>query len=110
MSDQIPPAINRYVSAAAEGDLDTLVACFTANAVVTDEDVTYRGHAEIRAWRDHVANAFDYTATVLSAEPTGHDTYLVTTHLAGNFPGSPVDLRYNFAMSGDLISELTIAP
>jgi hypothetical protein len=38
------------------------------------------------------------------------DTWLVVNHLEGDFPGGVVDLRYRFALSGDLISELVIAP
>jgi hypothetical protein len=35
---------------------------------------------------------------------------LITNHLEGNFPGGVVDLRYQFALAGDLISTLTISP
>jgi ketosteroid isomerase-like protein len=110
MTEPIPDAIDRYLTSADDGDLDTLVACFTEDAVVTDDGVTRHGRAEIRQWRDELASGFEYTVTVLASEPTGADTYLVTTRVAGNFPGSPVDLRYVFTMSGDLISELVIAP
>lgn len=110
MTDSIPEVIDRYVTSAAKGDLDTLIACFTADADVTDEDVTYRGHAAIRKWREDIAGAFEYTVTVLSAEPTGSETYLVTCHVEGNFPGSPVQLRYEFVLRDGLIGKLEIAP
>jgi len=35
---------------------------------------------------------------------------LVTNRLEGNFPGNVVDLRYEFVLTGDLISRLVIAP
>lgn len=35
---------------------------------------------------------------------------IVTAHLTGNFPGSPVDLRYAFTLSGDKIARLEIVP
>ena len=35
---------------------------------------------------------------------------VVSSHLVGNFPGSPVDLRYAFRFDGDRIAELEIAP
>jgi hypothetical protein len=110
MSEPIPDVITRYVQSAADGDLDTVIACFTTDAAVTDEDVTYRGHAEIRAWRENLAKAFEYTVEVLSAAATGEDRYLVTTRVEGTFPGSPVELRYNFELRDDLIATLTIAP
>jgi isoquinoline 1-oxidoreductase beta subunit len=35
---------------------------------------------------------------------------VVTSHLVGNFPGSPVDLRYFFKLEGDKIASLEIIP
>ena len=36
--------------------------------------------------------------------------WVATNRLEGDFPGGVVDLRYRFAMDGDLIAELVIAP
>jgi hypothetical protein len=33
----------------------------------------------------------------------------VTSHLVGDFPGSPVDLRYFFVLDGDKIASLEIS-
>ena len=33
---------------------------------------------------------------------------VVTSHLVGNFPGSPVDLRFFFKLEGDKIASLEI--
>ena len=38
------------------------------------------------------------------------DRKVVTGHVAGNFPGSPVDLRYFFRLTGEKIAELEILP
>jgi hypothetical protein len=38
------------------------------------------------------------------------NTWLVTNHLEGDFPGGVVDLRYRFVVSGELLSKLDIAP
>jgi ketosteroid isomerase-like protein len=110
MTDAVPEVITRYIHSAAATDFDTLVACFTDDAEVTDEDVTHVGPAAIRQWREALASAFEYTVEVLGAERTGDDSYLVTTKVEGTFPGSPVELRYNFTLRGDLISTLSIAP
>jgi ketosteroid isomerase-like protein len=110
MTAALPDVISRYVQSAAQADFDTLVACFTEDAAVTDEDVTHRGRAAIRQWREALASAFEYTVEVLGSEAVGEHGYLVTTHVVGNFPGSPVQLRYEFVLRGDLISELAIAP
>jgi len=111
MTSDVPAAISRYISSAADRELDVLIGCFTQDAVVEDDGQTYRGRDEIRGWREALAAGPAYTVEVLGAEPTGADDhYLVTTHVAGDFPGSPVDLRYLFTLNGDLISELSIAP
>jgi ketosteroid isomerase-like protein len=109
MSEQ-PDVIQRYLDAAAQEDFDGLTACFTDDATVTDEDRTYHGRNEIRAWREKTAAAFEYTAEVLRSEPTGPDGYRVTAKIEGTFPGSPVELVYRFTLRGPLISELVIAP
>jgi hypothetical protein len=33
---------------------------------------------------------------------------VVTAHVAGDFPGSPIDLRYAFVLAGDRIARLEI--
>jgi hypothetical protein len=35
---------------------------------------------------------------------------VVTSHLAGNFPGSPVDLRFFSRLEGEKIASLEIIP
>ena len=49
-----------------------------------------------------------------TSEPTGLEErdggYLVTSRLTGNFPGSPVDLRFAFRLERDKIAFLEIAP
>ena len=82
-----PAAIDRYLREAAEGDLDVLVACFTADATVIDEDKAFRGHDEIRRWRETVTSKFTYTLTVLGTEAVGSDRYTVAVRLDGDFPG-----------------------
>ena len=109
-TNDTPAAIDRYLREAAGGDLDILLGCFTSDATVIDEDTTFRGHAEIRRWRETVTSKFTYTLTVLSTDAVSADRYTVTVRLDGNFPGNSVQLRFRFALRGGLISELEIAP
>jgi ketosteroid isomerase-like protein len=110
MTTAIPDVIERYLGAAPEGDLDTLVACFTSDAEVIDEERTFVGHDAIRGWREDVASAFTYTMSVLSSEAVGADRRIVTADLAGDFPGSPAQLTFRFTLRDGLISALHIAP
>lgn len=109
MSIALPGPIARYFAADKGSDPASLAACFTFDGTVVDEGNTYAGRDAIRQW---LANAsIQYTYTV---EPfaLAHDDgrIVVTSRLAGNFPGSPVDLRYRFALEGDLIAALEIVP
>jgi ketosteroid isomerase-like protein len=105
-----PDVIARYLGLAAAGDLDAVIACFTDDAEVVDEDQTFRGHDEIRHWRETVTSKFTYTVDVMKSEALGADTFVVTAQLEGNFPGSPVQLRFRFVLRDGLIAALEIAP
>lgn len=105
-----PDVVVRYMRAAAEGDVATLVACFIADAEVVDEDQTFRGHDEIRRWRATLASKFTYTLEVVGSEATGPNSFSVIAKLVGNFPSSPVELKFRFVLRGELIAALEIAP
>jgi hypothetical protein len=104
-----PDVIARYLRVAAGGDLDTLIGCFTDDAEVVDEGRTYRGHDEIRDWRETVTSKYTYTVEVVQSEAVGAERYVVTAQLEGNFPGSPVQLQFGFVLHDGLIAALEIA-
>ncbi len=104
----IPDVISRYYDAAAAGDLDTLIDCFTTDGHVRDEGHDFHGVAEIRRWRESLASRFTYTTEITGAAATGDQEYLVTTHLEGDFPGGVVDLDQLFTLSDELIADLSI--
>lgn len=104
----IPAVISRYYDAAAAGDLDTVIGCFTADAHVRDEGHDFHGLSEIRHWRESLASRFTYTTESTGAVATGDQQYLVTTHLEGDFPGGVVDLDQRFTLVEDLIADLSI--
>lgn len=106
----MPDVITRYLGLAAEGELDALIGCFTDDAEVVDEGQTYRGHDEIRRWRETVTSKFTYRVEVVSSEALGADAFVVTAELEGDFPGSPVQLKFRFVLRAGLIATLEIAP
>lgn len=103
-----PDAIATYYAAAGSGDTETVVSCFTADARVRDDGHDYRGHDQIRAWRDGLASAFTYTTEITGIETVSETEFAVLTHLEGNFPGGVVDLRQQFTLSRGLIDQLVI--
>ena len=107
MTIKLPNAIAEYFASDKEGDALTILECFTQEAVVVDEGNTYSGREAIRQWVANASTKYTYTAEPFAlAEDAGR--IVVTSHLVGNFPGSPVDLRYLFVLNGDKIAELEI--
>ena len=110
MAISAPDVITRYFAAQSARDFETLLTLFADDAVVVDEGQTRRGATEIRAWRENVAAVYEYTTELVGLKATGAGRYVARVHLAGNFPGGTVTLRYRFTVAGDSISRLEIAP
>ncbi|MBS7538114.1 nuclear transport factor 2 family protein [Ancylobacter lacus] len=102
----LPKPIAKYFAADAT-DGAAIAECFTADAVVIDEKKTYTGRDAIAAWKLEASATYDYVAEPVAVDDQD-DRIIVTAHLTGNFPGSPVDLRYAFTLSGDAIARLEI--
>ena len=81
--------------------------CFTSNGIVIDEGIERKGHAAIAQWRDEASSAYEYTAEPFSVQEFG-DTIIVISKVEGNFPNSPVNLKYAFVLEGENISRLEI--
>jgi hypothetical protein len=107
---ELPPAIATYQAAHDRRDVPTALAQFTPDAVVSDDGHTYEGTAGVEAFLRSAAAEYTFTRTLLGAEETGPDRWLVTNHIEGDFPGGTVDLRYEFRLTGGRIAQLTIAP
>jgi hypothetical protein len=106
--------ISEYLAASDGRGVDAVVACFTEDAVVLDEDREWRGHAGIRQWRETVATAYEYTVDVRGATALGVvdgiERLNVDIHLEGNFPGGTVDLTQRFGLRDERIASLQIVP
>jgi len=108
VATSVPDVIARYFSAQAARDFDTVLMLFADDAVVIDEGQARRGAREIRAWRENVATAYEYTTELRGVTSSGEGMYVAQVHLEGNFPGGTVDLRYRFTIDGDAIRTLEI--
>ena len=113
-SGSLPPVVSNYLAASDRDDIDAIVACFTEDAVVLDENRHWRGADAIRRWRENVATAYEYTVAIIGSQALGEldggQRREVYTHLEGNFPGGQVDLTNRFTLRGDLIGGLEIVP
>ena len=108
MTLDLPKPIAAYFTA-DKGDGDAVSRCFSEDAVVKDEGHTHRGRAAIKTWKTDASAKYEYTCEPIACEEQ-EGKIVVTSHLVGNFPGSPVDLRYFFELERDKIASLEIIP
>jgi hypothetical protein len=108
MTLDLPAPIAAYFTA-DKADSEAVSRCFTENAVVKDEGHTCTGRAAIKKWKADVSAKYEYTSEPFACEVKDGKT-VVTSRLVGNFPGSPVNLRFCFELEGDKIASLEIIP
>jgi hypothetical protein len=102
----LPEPIAAYFAADRQRP-EALARCFTAHAVVKDEGRTHTGLEAIKTWQARASAQYTYTADPFALEH--QDGYqVVSSRVVGNFPGSPVDLRYRFRLERGLIASLEI--
>jgi len=113
MSTQDRPPIDLPAPVAAffapDGDAEVAARCFSEDAVVLDERRTHHGRAAIARWRREAAAQYSFTSEPLAIQTSG-DEVTVRSRVRGDFPGSPIELRYRFTLAGDEIARLEIAP
>src|SRR5258706_4673907 len=105
---KLPKPIAAYFTA-DKGDGEAVSRCSSEDAVVKDEGHTHRGRAAIKTWKTDASAKYEYTSQPIACEEKVGKT-IVTSHLVGNFPGSPVDLQFFFTLEGGKIVSLEITP
>lgn len=90
-------------------DGEAVAHCFTKQAVVKDEGQTHTGPTAIAAWKTAASAKYSYTSAPFAVEHQD-GRYVVSSRLSGDFPGSPVDLRFIFRLERDKIAFLEITP
>lgn len=108
MTIKMPQAIEAYFIVDRDGGPDDLPSVFAENAVIRDAGETVVGHDAIRNWKVEYTQKYGSTTTDPFFIAAENGKTIVTAHVAGDFPGSPVDLRYFFVLAGDKIGELEI--
>ncbi|MDR7154096.1 ketosteroid isomerase-like protein [Sphingobium xenophagum] len=109
MTIKLPDVIAIYFAADKSDNAQAISECFTPDAIVIDEGNTYTGRDAIRQWMANASTQYSYSVEPFALSEADGRT-VVTSHLVGNFPGSPVDLRYLFLLDGDRIAALEIVP
>ncbi len=96
-----------YFAADRDRDATAISQRFTETAVVKDEGKLHSGREAIQTWMSQAWKKYRATTEPFAVANDGVAT-VVTCHVEGDFPGSPLDLRYHFVLEGDLISTLEV--
>ena len=107
MTITLPKGIKAYFDGDRDGGPETVAAAFTENGIVKDKGETHRGRDAIRAWMADEGQQYSYTVEPFLITSEDGKTQ-VTAHAVGDFPGSPIDLRFFFVLVGDKVAELEI--
>ena len=105
----LPGPVATYLAAEKAKDAERLGECFREDAVVRDEGREHRGVAAIKAWHREVNAKIRYVFEPLGAS-VGGPAVVVRARVAGDFPGSPIEPRFTFSVSGDRIVSLDVTP
>ncbi len=103
----LPNVISKLVKAQDSFDSVAYASCFSETAVVHDENRTYNGRKAIQQWITKANEKYKTVMKPLHYEETGKKGIL-TAENSGNFPGSPLILKYNFEIEEGLIKSLKI--
>lgn len=107
MSINLPEPVENYIRRSNAHDADGVADCFSADAQVRDEGHIHRGRDAIRAWAGATSASYAATNTAIACETTAAGC-VVTSEVAGNFPGSPLQITFAFKLGADAIDDLEI--
>ena len=108
MATDLPDNLLQYFAAQNAHDVDSMVARFAPEAEVKDEGRTYAGRDAIREWMRETSAKYHVSVEPLSTTEKD-DVLTVVARVAGNFPGSPANLTYDFVLDrAGLIQRLEI--
>jgi len=108
--NHLPQAIQTYIAAANEQDSERLASCFDADATVLDEGHLRRGRDEIAAWARDTGMRYNATIEAAGLEQTADGAHTLQATVRGQFPGSPISLKFHFVLDAHGIRSLEIKP
>ena len=105
--EQLPTTIRAFLEAQDARDADAAVALLTPEAVISDVGESFSGEEALRRFVSEAGAEFKYTSEITKVDRDG-ETWVVSHHLEGDFPGGKADLDYRFALEGERIEGLNI--
>ena len=107
MTIELPDPIAGYFAAQGSGDYHEVSKCFAAAAIVHDEGGEIVGPDAIKVWMTEAKRKYRHHS-VPTAVTHREDTIVVSAHVSGDFPGSPVTLDHAFRVANGKIVSLKI--
>ena len=104
----LPTVIRTFLAAHSAKEADAAVRTFTPDAVVVDQGETFHGAEQVLDFLQHAGSEFTYSTELLAARHDDDARWTAVIRIEGDFPGNVADLDYQFTITDDLISELTI--
>lgn len=101
----LPKVINDLVTAQNRADITSYANCFSETALVFDEGKTHKGKEAIKNW---ISKANEKYKTIMKPLVYSETEQTLEAEIAGNFPGSPLVLTYQFKLKEDEIQSLKI--
>jgi hypothetical protein len=106
-TEQLPTTIRAFLEAQEARDADAALALLAPQTVISDNGESFSGDRALRHFISEAGAEFTYTSEITHVGRDG-DTWVVSHHLEGDFPGGKADLDYRFALEGDRIERLDI--
>jgi hypothetical protein len=103
----LPESISRYIDASNCFDARAASACFAPDATVHDDEHDYVGIEAIENWISESISKYHAHAAVTHTQHNGENATL-KVEVSGQFPGSPVELEFDFRLHEGKISHLAI--
>ncbi|WP_290051891.1 nuclear transport factor 2 family protein [Amycolatopsis solani] len=108
-TDLLPAPVREFLAAHVARDAGTASSLLTEDAVIVDQDETFRGREQTHAFLRDAGSEFEYTTEQIGAHRVDDTHWVVTVRLEGTFPGGVAELDYRFTVRDDRIAELVIA-
>jgi hypothetical protein len=107
MPINLPKPIAAYFAAENAGDAAALAGCFASDGVVHDEGGSFTGRAAIERWNTTARAKYHHVVVPLNTTDR-NGAIVVLCRVAGEFPGSPVELQHVFRLHDETIASLEI--
>ena len=101
----LPPPSRRISRQARRREAWLRVSSRTPSSI--DERREHQGRQAIARWKTEATAKYHYTSEPLAVDVSGAEVTVIA-RVTGEFPGSPIELRYRFTLEGDKIARLEI--